>query len=262
MNKGLLGGWLAVCASLVLLLLPQSHAKAAAIEWIDFSSWVANSTSGSVPYVGGPIDIRLTAPSGASFTTISGVGGGFDSASPTYSNLDTAAFRDLGIIPDAAFTGSTWSIEFDFLGSSLDSDDAFSIGQLFVSSAFGLLTSIQIEAFEADDTTTYDLNNLLFEQHGRGAGFQNDLIWDPSTGMLTAGAVTSSENSKYGFFKPSVGEIGRLLVTASTTPAPNADRIDFGFVVPEGAPVIPVPAAAWLFGSALGLLGWMRRRGA
>jgi hypothetical protein len=28
------------------------------------------------------------------------------------------------------------------------------------------------------------------------------------------------------------------------------------------AAAIPVPAAAWLFGSALGLLGWMRRRAA
>ncbi|MGI9330747.1 MAG: hypothetical protein ACR2QB_08495 [Gammaproteobacteria bacterium] len=30
---------------------------------------------------------------------------------------------------------------------------------------------------------------------------------------------------------------------------------------PNGVGVVPVPAAVWLFGSALGLLGWVRRRG-
>ncbi|MGI9344388.1 MAG: VPLPA-CTERM sorting domain-containing protein [Gammaproteobacteria bacterium] len=29
---------------------------------------------------------------------------------------------------------------------------------------------------------------------------------------------------------------------------------------PNGVGVIPIPAAVWLFGSALGMLGWMRRR--
>ena len=33
---------------------------------------------------------------------------------------------------------------------------------------------------------------------------------------------------------------------------------DEGFVL--GATAVPVPATAWLFGSAIGLLGWMRRR--
>jgi hypothetical protein len=30
----------------------------------------------------------------------------------------------------------------------------------------------------------------------------------------------------------------------------------------EGVPPVPIPATAWLFGSALGLLGWMRRKAA
>jgi len=30
----------------------------------------------------------------------------------------------------------------------------------------------------------------------------------------------------------------------------------------DGISVVPVPAAVWLFGSALGMLGWMRRRAA
>jgi hypothetical protein len=33
-----------------------------------------------------------------------------------------------------------------------------------------------------------------------------------------------------------------------------------GQVVSVSAGVVPIPAAVWLFGSALGLLGWMRRK--
>jgi len=32
------------------------------------------------------------------------------------------------------------------------------------------------------------------------------------------------------------------------------------FFIDEPAPVVPIPAAVWLFGSALGLMGWVRRR--
>jgi hypothetical protein len=35
---------------------------------------------------------------------------------------------------------------------------------------------------------------------------------------------------------------------------------DPAWAVHDGRAVVPVPAAAWLFGSALGLLGWLRRR--
>lgn len=41
--------------------------------------------------------------------------------------------------------------------------------------------------------------------------------------------------------------------------------VDIDWVWGSDAPrvgVIPIPAAVWLFGSALGLLGWVRRRGA
>jgi len=36
--------------------------------------------------------------------------------------------------------------------------------------------------------------------------------------------------------------------------------LDLGEIPTELVGVVPVPAAAWLFGSALGLLGWMRRK--
>jgi hypothetical protein len=37
-------------------------------------------------------------------------------------------------------------------------------------------------------------------------------------------------------------------------------QTDPAWAVHDGRAVVPVPAAAWLFGSALGLLGWLRRR--
>jgi hypothetical protein len=44
---------------------------------------------------------------------------------------------------------------------------------------------------------------------------------------------------------------------SSTVPCVGGDGECSDWIAP---PVIPVPASVWLFGSALGLLGWMRRK--
>jgi hypothetical protein len=73
------------------------------------------------------------------------------------------------------------------------------------------------------------------------------LIWDSSTGVLRVTApVSPSENSQYAFFTPSAGEIGKIVVSATTIESANGDTIDFAFAVPE-------PATAFLVG--VGLLG-------
>jgi len=63
---------------------------------------------------------------------------------------------------------------------------------------------------------------------------------------------------------------GFNVVTLTGTGFNPGDIINIGNGIPLGTPsgdsftfqVVPVPAAAWLFGSALGLMGWMRRRNA
>ena len=39
-----------------------------------------------------------------------------------------------------------------------------------------------------------------------------------------------------------------------------AERYNQGWIATMDITPVPIPASAWLFGSALGLLGWMRRR--
>lgn len=53
--------------------------------------------------------------------------------------------------------------------------------------------------------------------------------------------------------------VGDILRIAYTTPFPIQGLTQTNEYLFSSAP-IPVPAAAWLFGSALGLLGWARRR--
>jgi hypothetical protein len=165
-----------------------------------------------------------------------------------YSNIDSIPYSSLFIQPDPAVTGAPWSIEFDLVGTTLTSADAFNVGQLFVSSVLGTFTELTISMFAADDATPFPLTNLLFEQHARNApGFGVPLIWDPATGVLrVTSPVSASENSQYAFFSPSAGKIGRIVISATTAESVNGDTIEFAFAVPE-------PTTALLTG--LGLLG-------
>ena len=95
-----------------------------------------------------------------------------------------------------------------------------------------------LEAFRVD---TVGINKpLIFES------FAADGIWSPGE---TWDFVIQDYFNALGLLPSALGSIG----IGSTIPTSSGSII----AVPE---VIPIPAAAWLFGSALGLLGWARRK--
>jgi len=74
-------------------------------------------------------------------------------------------------------------------------------------------------------------------------GFNTDNIFCHSSIEAALGGCTFSESVYISLLEPFLGvEAGSFSTSGTATTT------------------IPVPAAAWLFGSALGLLGWVRRR--
>ncbi len=125
------------------------------------------------------------------------------------------------------------------------------------------LSDYQIDLYYDFDPATNDLNDLT----GMGKiDITAGLLGAASTSTLEEG----SQNLLFGFLE--TGVPGLVTPPTSVTSFdPNAlGEYTFAITVSKaGFPVesvamdvqvVPVPAAAWLFGSALGLLAWVRRR--
>jgi len=84
----------------------------------------------------------------------------------------------------------------------------------------------------------------------------------PYLGVQTALSVSAGYVSGSILDVSSAVWAGQTFATLGMTPGtyvwtlPSADTVTLNV----GSAAVPVPAAVWLFGSALGLLGWMRRR--
>jgi len=84
-------------------------------------------------------------------------------------------------------------------------------------------------------------------------------IVDSCTGSFCALIpVLSLDGTRYRVLGTVNGAGGDTLQLQAQTGNNSIYKVDFT----TAAAVIPVPAAVWLFGSALGLLGWVRRRAA
>jgi hypothetical protein len=103
-----------------------------------------------------------------------------------------------------------------------------------------------VDAFKADGDGLYDIFvNLPTSTDTFGAG--ESLIFD------ITGIASLTANS-FNFLSFPDGGTGPFLAAAKVQ-STGIDGEGSDWIAP-----VPVPAAAWLFGSGLGLLGWMRRR--
>jgi len=173
----------------------------------------------------------------------------------------------------------------DWDGAILSSTGTYGAAQNLGSSSMApairgdAITDLTIDtgAASAGGTTAYSCNEGTF---GLGSGFnacggytfgdnfadESTTSWGPGLAFsLTLGGDDASFRpirsiSAYDF------DTVALLSGASTT-SPGA-VFTIGNGIAQGMPgafdmtfqVVPVPAAVWLFGSALGILGWVRRR--
>ena len=130
---------------------------------------------------------------------------------------------------------------------------------------FEFSQSVNVSQIIADTSVA---NSHIWLAGGSGAvpDFSTDLL-----ATLTSLGVTISLDDKSGpeFAHNLTGFNGVDFLLVGTTPfentygdglLPGGARSNFGFS--RMTAVIPIPATVWLFGSALGLLGWLRRKSA
>jgi len=105
--------------------------------------------------------------------------------------------------------------------------------------------------------------SLTLVQDDAGSAWNDDLLFIPPAGnavAITAGTSVSGSVtlSGVGFFNPA--DLATLeLVSGLNFTSPSSNDDDWARLE-ASASVVPIPPAAWLFGSTLGLMGVMRRK--
>ncbi|MBT8440835.1 MAG: VPLPA-CTERM sorting domain-containing protein, partial [Gammaproteobacteria bacterium] len=80
-----------------------------------------------------------------------------------------------------------------------------------------------------------------------------NLFWEVDAALTASGAACDSAGDVYNLDCLNAAQV--LTSGTFSTGGPALSHITF-----YDTEIIPIPAAAWLFGSALGLLGWARRK--
>jgi len=116
---------------------------------------------------------------------------------------------------------------------------------LLEANSASLLDQLIVEGFF--DAQGGEINILL------GDGLTTDFFATENIGVADFFNLGSSAANPFG---------NTMLMTTSLTEGTFALSFSETGAITVGAEVVPLPAAVWMFGSALGLLGWMRRKSA
>jgi len=180
------------------------------------------------------------------------------------------ATRSLLALPLVTLALTFWSVQSGAtVLSTTDVDDdailTLNIQDTVIANASQQCGTLRIQVGTTTSFTAGDTIDLwLLEDDFIG----NDLLWQTSF-TVTAAEVLAGVDRTLGlvFTAPEVDGPGDTVLEIFAEALVNKDAC--GFLCADDNPIttplsvtiapVPVPAAVWLFGSALGLLGWIRR---
>lgn len=175
-----------------------------------------------------------------------------NSAPPSGSDWLTAVFDDGGSLGSATLTLTVGNIGgADVTGVYLNFNDALGIANLAITQSGGTgptATAINqsMNTYQADGDGIYDLQ-ILWDNNDFMAG--EVITFD----IIGSGAASSFAASDFNFLAEIGDERGPFYAAAKFQSTGDGEQSAW-------VAAVPIPGAVWLMGSALGMLGWMRRK--
>ena len=145
--------------------------------------------------------------------------------------------------------------DYNYASSSSESDGNFLT--VFGPPADPRSITITHQSGQAFSLTAMDI--FIYDTFG-GEGYSTVTAYDSSDNILgTQNVIRQQEGWETVLFDASWGQVHSVVVGASSSCGFGGCIFNFPMLDNVSASVVPIPAAAWLFGSALLGLGWLRR---